>query len=159
MVHGFWIVLSLLCTPTTATESPALTIMKTAVPEFRFHLSQLIIPTLEIMSMAVSKEIRNKLYAYASEYSNTITKHFTTETEVQILDGKFNDESISKLNQLESEMAVLQYKQHICCLMKPWKLKLGVKNQFFLRFIISCMIVLTMLLRFLKVSLSNSKLR
>ena len=125
MSPGFLIALTLLCSPIVAPGSSALTIMQTPGPEFKFHLSMLLVPTLEIMSKAVAKELRNKLYVFASEYTSIMTKHFTSETEVQILDGGFKEESKSTLNQLESEMAVLQYKQHLCCLMKPWKFKLG----------------------------------
>ena len=57
---------------------------KQIFPAFKYPISKLIIPTLEPMSRKISKDVRDKLYGYASEFSTILIKHLTSETEVHM---------------------------------------------------------------------------
>ena len=48
---------------------------KQIFPAFKYPISKLIIPTLEPMSRKISKDVRDKLYRYASEFSTILIKH------------------------------------------------------------------------------------
>ena len=93
-------------------------------PEFRIPLAMLIIPTLEVMSLAMAKEQRTKYYKFASEYSCTLSKHLAIETEVTIANGALTEGCEVILQQMESDFGILQYKNHIHSLADPWKVKL-----------------------------------
>ena len=99
--------------------------MKSSIqPVFRYPMSKFIIPTLEAMSIALAREVRGKLFRFASEFSNILIKHFTSETEVHIDKGCLTDDSHQTLQKLESEMAVLQYRSHLQCILGAWTTKL-----------------------------------
>ena len=125
MLAGYCVALSLLCTSTLTAETQVVSIMSTPGLEYRFPLKMLQIQSLETTSKAMAKKLRSRLSRFASEYSSIMIKHFKTETEVQIVEGRISDESKSALEDLESDMAVLQYRQQICSLMDPWKIQLG----------------------------------
>ena len=112
----------MLTTPTHETENPSMSPKKQVI---EIPLSLLIIPTLEAMSLAVAKDLRQEYYKFASEYSVVFAKHLATETEVTIVNGKLADENVFTLLQLESEFEILQYKKNICSIAKPWKIKLN----------------------------------
>ena len=104
--------------------------MTPAGPSFRFPLAKLVIPTLEIMSRALAKDLRSKIYNFASEFSRILMKHFTSETEIHIVDGGLTGDSVATLQQLESEMDLLQYRKHLHHIVDPWKSKLGGQPAF-----------------------------
>ena len=73
-------------------------------PEFRIPLAMLIIPTLEVMSLAMAKEQRTKYYKFATEYSCTLSKHLAIETEVTIANGALTEGCEVILQQMESDL-------------------------------------------------------
>ena len=58
------------------------------MPEYKFPLEKLIIPTLTTFSLAVAKETRANIYEYAVTYGVTLLKHLENEVEVQIVNGR-----------------------------------------------------------------------
>ena len=88
-------------------------------------MKMFIIPTLEAMSQAMVRDLREKYYKFASDYSKVLTKHLTTETEVTIVNGKLSENDATTLQKLELDFEVLQYKEQIHSLAAPWKCRLN----------------------------------
>ena len=88
-------------------------------------MKMFIIPTLEAMSQAMVRDLREKYYKFASDYSKVLAKHLTTETEVTIVNGNLSENDATTLEQLELEFEVLQYKEQIIALAAPWKDRLN----------------------------------
>ena len=93
---------------------------KQIFPAFKYPISKLIIPTLEPMSRKISKDVRDKLYRYASEFSTILIKHLTGETEVHIEKGSLTEDSHHTLKRLELDMAVLQYSRNLQIILNDW---------------------------------------
>ena len=116
----------ILCASLAAWSGEARTVpkMAPAMPVFRFPLSKLKIPSLELLSEALAKGIRNRIYCFATEFSKVLMKHLSSETEVQIEKGCLTEDSLQVLQQLESEMAILQYRKNLQSILGPWQNKL-----------------------------------
>jgi hypothetical protein len=82
--------------------------MDSKLPLFTIPISWLIFPTLDSISRAIAKNTRNNIYEYSSNYANLLMKHFSTETEVKIIDSALSKESESILLKLETEFRILQ---------------------------------------------------
>ena len=95
--------------------------MKTNLPKFSLPWARLHVPTLEAVSRAIAKSTRKKIYEFANNYACILMRHFSCETEIQIVDGCFTQDSESILSLLESEMEVLQYKERLGDIMGPWQ--------------------------------------
>ena len=98
--------------------------MSAKKPELRLPLSAFWIPTLEVMSKALARDFRGKYHEFATEYSEILSKHLSTETEVTIVNGNLSEDCAATLHQLELEFDALQYKTQIQTLAAPWKSKL-----------------------------------
>ena len=97
---------------------------KQVLPVFKYPISKLVIPTLEPMSRIISKDVRNKLCRYASEFSTILIKHQTSETEVHVEKGSLTEDSQHTLKALELDMAVLQYSRNLQIILNDWCKKL-----------------------------------
>ena len=111
--------------PAETSSEPIMSTKNTKKPELRIPMKMLIIPTLEAMSQAMVRDLREKYYKFASDYSKVLTKHLTTETEVTIVNGNLSENDATTLEQLELEFEVLQYKEQIHSLAAPWKCRLN----------------------------------
>ena len=69
----------------SSAETSSEPIMSIKKPELRIPVKMFIIPTLEAMSQAMVRDFRGKYYKFASDYSEVLTKHLTTETEVSMI--------------------------------------------------------------------------
>jgi hypothetical protein len=94
------------------------------LPLFRYPLSKLNIPSLEILSTALARGVRTRIYDYATEFSIILVKHLTSETEVQIDNGCITEDSQQILKQLETEKDKLQYSSHLRNILSAWMLTL-----------------------------------
>ena len=99
--------------------------MNSRIPKLKFQLVKLIVPSLETISGALVISTRNKIYEYSSRFSSTLMRHFSGETEVQIVDAEIAPESKTLLVQLEADMEVLQYRNKLDDILQPWQQKLG----------------------------------
>ena len=95
------------------------------LPQFSLPWAKLHVPTLVVISKAIAKPIRKRVYEYAKNYSSTLIKHLMSETEVQIIEGTFTRDSLAMLAKLESEMEVLQYRERLSEILGPWQTTLG----------------------------------
>ena len=95
------------------------------IPKFSVPLAMLLIPTLDILSEVVAMDTIRALNCYYSRFSQTLTKHLTSETELQVVGGQLTANSKSILLLLEAEFHVLQYKAWLTSILEPWHLKLS----------------------------------
>ena len=94
--------------------------MEQNLPEFHIKWARLNVPTLELTSRVLSKPIKKEIDGYAASFAQTLMRHFSFETEVQIIAGEFAKDSKSILTVLEHEMEMLQYKHHLNEILMPW---------------------------------------
>ena len=73
------------------------------LPQFSIPWAKLHLPTLELISKAIAKPIRKRVHAYAKNYSSTLMKHLTSETEVQIIQGTLTRDSLAILGEFAKE--------------------------------------------------------
>ena len=97
----------------------------TKKPTFKFPLEKLMLPTLESCGKELAIVTRAKIYKYSEIYSTTLLKHLENETEVQLVQGELTVESRKVLNDLESEMEILQFRKYLKTIMEPWENMLG----------------------------------
>lgn len=83
-------------------------IMTTSLPEFSLPWSKLEVPTLGIISRIAAKTARKNIYEYSSKYSSILMQHLSNETEVQVVNGVFSEDSEATFLKLDSEMKLLQ---------------------------------------------------
>ena len=98
--------------------------MEQNLPEFHIKWARLNVPTLELTSRVLSKPIKKEIDGYAANFAQTLMRHFSFETEVQIIGGELAKDSKSILTVLEQEMEMLQYKHCLNEILIPWKLVL-----------------------------------
>ena len=98
--------------------------MDSKIPKLKFHLVKLNVPTLETICGALAKSTRNKIYEYSIRFSSTLMRHFSGETEVQIVDAELTPGSKTLLVNLEADMEVLQYRKRLGNILQPWQQKL-----------------------------------
>ena len=94
------------------------------VPQFTIKLYKLKIPSLQLMSDVLGKDVKIKLCNYSKKFSEVLLKHLTSETEVQIVNGSLTDESQESLQLLKTEMSVLQYRSNLRNILDAWALVL-----------------------------------
>ena len=82
------------------------------------------IPSLEMICRNLQTNIIKELRAYSHEFKLMLTKHLTTETEVQIVDGLVTAESDAILQILGIEWGMLQYRNRLLLILTRWKNKL-----------------------------------
>ena len=97
---------------------------KQILPVFRYPISKLVIPSLEPMSRIMSKDVRDNLHKYATEFSAILLKHLTSETEIHVEKGSLTEDSQQTLEALELDMAVLQYSRNLQIILNDWCKKL-----------------------------------
>ena len=124
MNHIFFLALASIPHLAAPLPAPAAIQMSNMVPQFKIPLSKFIVPTLEELSEILAIKLRRDIYDYASDYSRILMKHFTSETEIQIVSGEITTEFEALLHQLETEMDQLQYHHQLCSLLRPWRKRL-----------------------------------
>ena len=73
------------------------------------------------MSYILAGGLRRELYGYSSEYAEVLFKHLTSETEVNIVNGRLTDMCQPALQKLESEMSMLQYRSKLHSILEAWE--------------------------------------
>ena len=92
----------------------------TALPQFSIKQYKFKIPTLKLLSEALAKNVRIQLCTYSNKFSEILLKHLTSETEIQLVNGRLTDESLENLQLLETEMSVLQYNSNLRNILDAW---------------------------------------
>ena len=92
------------------------------VPQFKIDWNRLEnIPTLGDLSHILARSVGQQIKAYSAQYSNVLTKHLTSETEVQIVEGVVAEHSGPILKVIEVELGVLQYKARLGEILDSWR--------------------------------------
>ena len=99
--------------------------MNTKFPKLKLQWLKFIVPTLEMICGVLAKSIRSQIYGYSIQFSSTLMRHFSGETEVQIVDAEITPGSRTLLANLEADMEVLQYRNRLAYILEPWQQKLG----------------------------------
>ena len=91
--------------------------------EIKFRIPDLLLSvfTLETIALAIKRPFINKIIGYSKEFEQTLEKHLTTETEIQIVNGMMTAQSESQLTLLETEWGILQYKSRLTSILQTWK--------------------------------------
>ena len=111
--------------PVVTAPSHNSTIMTTSLPEFSLPWSKLEVPTLGIISRIAAKTARKNIYEYSSKYSSILMQHLINETEVQVVNGVFSEDSEATFLKLDLEMKLLQYKDHLGGILDQWSMVVG----------------------------------
>ena len=90
---------------------PVLSIsMATAYPQFNLVRDRLEdIPTLVQLSHVMAKSVWKEIRTYSTQFGQVLSKHLTSETEVNIVDGCVTEDAGTTLETLEAELEVLQH--------------------------------------------------
>ena len=65
------------------------------------------IPTLVQLSHVMAKSVWKEIRTYSTQFGQVLSKHLTSETEVNIVDGCVTEDAGSTLETLEAELEVL----------------------------------------------------
>ena len=98
---------------TVDTDLLVISAMETSLPRFSLPWDKFEVPSLSELGRVTAKQIRKRIYGYVKIYSALLLKHLSSETEVLIQHGRFDDESGRVLSKLEFEMGILQYRNHL----------------------------------------------
>ena len=105
---------------TVDTDLLIISAMETSLPRFSLPWDKFEVPSLSELGRVTAKQIRKRIYGYVKIYSALLLKHLSSETEVLIQHGRFDDESGRVLSKLEFELGILQYRDHLQDILKEW---------------------------------------
>ena len=79
------------------------------------------IPTLVQLSHVMAKSVWKEIRTYSTQFGQVLSKHLTSETEVNIVDGCVTEDAGTTLETLEAELEVLQYKKKLSTILDRWR--------------------------------------
>ena len=105
-------------------------------PKFKVPTEYLFFASITSLCQLLCKKLIKDITKYSEEFSSILMRHFTNEVEINLVAGCITAESDQKLDLLESEWNILQYKSKLHLILEPWEstltgqpLQEGVANE------------------------------
>ena len=90
-------------------------------PKFRVPNEYLFFASITSLCQLLYKKLDKDISKYSEDFSSILMRHFTTEVEINLVAGCITAESDQKLDLLESEWNMLQYKRKLYIILEPWE--------------------------------------